>query len=255
MIKAIVIGKNCEDILPVLKNYDFELTCAGSENFIPELIIAHGGDGTLLQAEREYPNIPKLALRDMRTAPTCEEHSYETILNNFFAGKLKLKKLPKLYAEFQGKKILAVNDIYIHNFERMSALRYRVFINDELYAKEVVGDGVGLSSIHGSTAYYKSITHSIFKTGIGLSFSNSTEEVNHLVLPETSIVRVEIVRGPGLVISDNSPKTYILEKDEAITLGESDEFLSVYGLESFMCPKCRILRHPNKSPYQGYIAP
>ena len=255
MIKAIVTGKNCEDILPVLKNYDFEIACAENAQFTPELIIAHGGDGTLLHAEREFPNIPKLALRDMRTAPTCEEHSYEKILNDFFKGELKLKKLPKLYAEFQGKKILAVNDIFIHNFERMSALRYRVYINDELYAKEVVGDGVGLSSIHGSTAYYKSITHSIFKTGIGLSFSNSTEEVNHLVLPETSVVRIEIVRGPGLVISDNAPENYILEKGEAITLGESDQFLSVYALESFMCPKCRILRHPNKSPYQGYITP
>ena len=255
MIKAVVTGKNCEDILPILAKYDFCLACAGSEDFTPDLVIAHGGDGTLLHAEREYPNIPKLALRDMRTAPTCEEHSYETILNDFFAGKLELKKLPKLYAELHGKKLLAVNDIYIHNFERRSALRYRVFINDELYAKEVVGDGVGLSSVHGSTAYYKSITHSIFKIGIGLSFSNSTEEVNHLVLPETSRVKIEIVRGPGLVIADNSPETDILEIGESITLGESDEFLSVYALESFMCPKCRILRHPNKSPYQGYITP
>ncbi len=255
MIKAVVVGKNCEDILPILEKYDIEIACAANADFTPDLVIAHGGDGTLLNSEREYPNIPKLALRDRRTAPTCEEHSYEAILNDFFAGKLQLKKLPKLYAEFQGKKVLAVNDIYIHNFERMSALRYRVFINDELYAKEVVGDGVGLSSIHGSTAYYKSITHSIFKIGIGLSFSNSTEEVNHLVLPSSAIVRVEIVRGPGLVIADNSPETYILQEGESIILGESNEFLSVYGLDGFMCQKCRILRHPHKSPYQGYIAP
>ena len=199
--------------------------------------------------------IPKLLMRDCRTAPQCEEHGYREILDSFLNGRLKMVKLPKLTAYIRDEKIYAINDIFIHNYERMNALRYRVYINDDLYAKEVVGDAVGISSVHGSTAYYKSITHSIFRTGIGLSFSNSTEEVNHLVLPETSVVRIEIVRGPGLVISDNAPENYILEKGEAITLGESDQFLSVYALESFMCPKCRILRHPNKSPYQGYITP
>lgn len=251
MINAKVIGKNCEDILPVLAKYDFNLNCDGKI----DLVIAHGGDGTLLNAEREYPIIPKLALRDQRTAAKCEDHDYVKILDDFFADKLSLTKLPKLYAKLFEREILGVNDIFIHNYERINALRYRVWINEELYANEVVGDGVGLSSVHGSTAYYRSITHSIFRTGIGLSFSNSTEEVNHLVLPSDAIVKISIVRGPGLVIADNDRNGIILPEGEEVILGESDEFMSVYGLNTFMCPKCRILRHPNKSPYQGYIAP
>lgn len=249
-MKVRLIGKNLEDIAGLLKEYDMDIISAGEA----ELVVAHGGDGTMLNAEREFPGVPKLLMRDARTAPQCEEHSYRNILDSFKADKLKLSRLPKLSVCINGKCMFAINDIFIHNFERMNALRYRVYINDDLYANEVVGDAVGISSVHGSTAYYKSITHSIFRTGIGLSFSNSTEEVNHLVLPETSVVKVVIVRGPGLIICDNDRNTVRVEEGDEIFLSQStDKFGQFYGLQEFMCPKCRILRHPNKSPYQGYL--
>ena len=251
-MKVRLIGKNLSDIEGLLKDYDMQIITSGE----PELVIAHGGDGTMLNSEREFPGIPKLLMRDCRTAPQCEEHGYKDILESFAGGRLKLTELPKLVVTIRDTELYAINDIFVHNYERMNALRYRVYINDELYAKEVVGDAVGISSVHGSTAYYKSITHSIFRTGIGLSFSNSTEEVNHLVLPETSVVRVSIIRGPGLIISDNDRRTLLADEGEDIFLKQSSEkFGYFYGLQEFMCPKCRILRHPNKSPYQGYIAP
>lgn len=251
-MKVRLIGKNLEDIADLLTEYGMEIVSAGGV----ELVVAHGGDGTMLSAEREFPSIPKLLLRDFRTAPQCEEHGYRNILQRFVDGKLKLSKLPKLVAETGGERFIAINDIFIHNYEPMNALRYRVRINDELYANEVVGDAVGISSVHGSTAYYKSITHSIFRTGIGLSFSNSTEEVNHLVLPENSVVRIQIVRGPGLIIADNDRRTKTVMENEEVLLSQSQTECGLfYGLQEFMCPKCRILRHPNKSPYQGYIAP
>lgn len=251
-MKVCLIGKNLQDIENLLPGFGMDIVPSNEA----ELVIAHGGDGTMLCAEREYPGIPKLLMRDARTAPQCEEHGYRNILQSFVSGNLKLVRLPKLVCRVNDRKFLAVNDIFIHNYHPMNALRYRVHINDELYANEVVGDAVGLSSVHGSTAYYKSITHSIFRTGVGLSFSNSTEEVNHLVLPETSVVRITVVRGPGLVIADNDRNTLTVEEGCDILLNQSqDEFGLFYGLNEFMCPKCRILRHPNKSPYQGYIAP
>lgn len=249
-MKVRLIGKNLDDIKDLLKEYEFEVVDSGDV----ELVIAHGGDGTMLASEREFPCIPKLLMRDCRTAPQCEEHGYRSILDSFVQRKLKLTRLPKLAVTVHGRTIYALNDIFIHNFERMNALRYRVHINDDLYANEVVGDAVGISSVHGSTAYYKSITHSIFRIGIGLSFSNSTEEVSHLVLPETSVVKVTVVRGPGLIICDNDRDTVRVDEGEEVFLSQAQEqWGQFYGLQEFMCPKCRILRHPNKSPYQGYL--
>lgn len=251
-MKVRLIGKNLHDITDLLKEFGLDVVETGAF----DMVVAHGGDGTMLCAEREFPGVPKLLMRDCRTAPQCEEHGYRQILEKFVSGSLKLSRLPKLTAQLNDRKFMAINDIFVHNFKPMNALRYRVYINDDLYANEVVGDAVGISSVHGSTAYYKSITHSIFRTGIGLAFSNSTEEVNHLVLPESAVVKVSIVRGPGLIIADNDQNTMQLQEGEEVFLGQSDtEFGMFYGLQEFMCPKCRILRHPNKSPYQGYIAP
>jgi len=249
-MKIRLIGKNLNDIRPKLAEYGMT-ECETGFDFV----VAHGGDGTLLLAEEAYPGVPKLAIRDSHTAPRCEEHSTEKLLSEFCAGKLPLTHLKKLCAVCCKETKLAVNDIFLHNFERTGALRYRVWIDDELYANEVVGDAVGISSVHGSTAYYKSITHSIFRVGIGLSFSNSTEEVNHLVLPETAEIRVAVVRGPGLLIADNSAYTITVPEGAELHFRQSKEEALVYGLRDFMCPKCRILRHPKKSRYLSYAGP
>lgn len=247
-MKIKLLGKNLEDIRPLLSDYGLE-EC----DIRPELVIAHGGDGTLLQAEREYPGIPKLPIRDAATAPRCPDHAGMRQLEALLGGRSRLSVLPKLAGLVHGRKLLAINDVFIHNRDRVNALRYRVRIDQELYANEIVGDGVGLASVHGSTAYYRSITHSIFRVGIGLAFSNSTEEVSHLVLSAASRVEIEIVRGPGVVVADNSPELIEVDAGDHIELCQTEETARIYGLADFMCPKCRALRHPNKLPFKGYF--
>ena len=242
-MKVKLIGKNLEDIIPLLDKKVFDL----SEG-TPELVIAHGGDGALLDAERLYPGIPKLPIRDAETAPLCENHSYEKQLADFCEGKTFRSINTKLHSTFNGQDLFALNDIFIHNFNRGSAMRYRVWIDDELYANEIVGDAVGMATIHGSTAYYRSITHSIFKTGLGLAFSNSTEVVNHLVLPDDAVVRVKIVRGPGIMVADNNTEVIEIPQDSEVCIRKAEASAVIYGLENFMCQSCRLLRHPRQFP-------
>ena len=179
-VKIIGISDAVNQLRPRLEQYDCKVVDCS-----PELIITYGGDGALLGAERDYPNIPKLPLR---ATALCPEHSIESQLEDFFANRLKTSELIKLCGTAQGQPLLGINDIFIHNQDPVSAVRYRIWIDDELYAKEIVGDGVGIATVHGSTAYYRSITHSIFRIGIGLAFCNSTEVVNHLpCVIETSV--------------------------------------------------------------------
>ncbi len=245
-----LVGKNLDDIRPLLRQYGAAEKACGES---PELVIAHGGDGSFLQSEREYPGIPKLPVRDERTAPRCGEHSTEKLLERFFREKPAPVKLPKVSCRCNGRTLSGINDVFLHNRDRVSALRYRVRIDGDLYANEIVGDGAGLASVHGSTAYYRSITHSIFRVGIGLAFSNSTEEVSHLVLNAASHVEIEIVRGPGIITADNARETIPADTGDVVEFFQSQDCAVVYMLEEFMCPKCRTLRHPNKLPFKGYF--
>ena len=244
-----LMGKNLDDVRPKILARGMEIV---DENF--DLVIAHGGDGTLLWAERDFPGVPKLPLRDARTAPQCVEHSYDRVLDALLADKLEETILPKLECIYQDKRTIALNDIFVHNLERASALRYKVFIDNELYANEIVGDSGGVATVHGCTAYYRSITHSLFRVGLGLAFSNSTEEINHLVIDDKSEVKIRIIRGPGLVIADNSPQTIEVPNQGEVIIRMAPERALIYGLKGFMCPACRVLRHPNKLPFKIMIA-
>ena len=233
-----LLGKNLDDIRPILGNYGLNEVDSGME-----LIVTYGGDGALLSAERDFPGVPKLAIRDAATAPTCPAHEADKVLSLFVDGKLKKTELPKLCAHSSQGELLAVNDLFLHNLDRSTALRYQVSIDGELYAAEVRGDGVCLSSVHGSTAYYRCITRGVFRVGIGLAFSNSMVEVDHLVLDSASVVELTVLRGPGVVIADNSPEQLIVNEGECVTFRQCDEKAVVYGLDGFMCSRCRKIRH------------
>ena len=244
-----LMGKNLDDVRPKILARGMEIV---DEDF--DLVIAHGGDGTLLWSERDYPGIPKLPLRDARTAPQCQKHCYDAVLDSLLADELEITVLPKLEGVYKDKRMVAVNDIFVHNLERASALRYQVLIDNELYANEIVGDSVGVATVHGSTAYYRSITQSIFRVGMGLAFSNSTEEINHLVISEKSEVAIRVFRGPALIIADNSPETVEVPEHGEVVIRQAPEKAVIYGLKGFMCPECRVLRHPNKLPFKILIA-
>lgn len=208
-----------------------------------DLIIPYGGDGTFFLAEEKWPERLKFPIRDTATAPLCPLHGLDTQLDLLFSESLELTRLPKLRGAANGKECFAVNDVFIHNQNCTTALRYGVEIDGKPYAREIVGDAAGVATPHGSTAYYRSITHSIFRTGIGLAFSNSTELVNHLVLPETSVVRIEILRGPARMVFDSSTESIPMDKGDFAEIAMSERKTPALGLDFFMCAECRRLRH------------
>jgi NAD+ kinase len=240
MIKALVKGKYFEEIIPFLEKYKIKLVKDD-----PEIIITYGGDGTLLEAERLYPNIPKLPIRDTRTAPMCDRHTVDGIVKAFVDNKLGKYEVLKLTGKINGGKreLAGINDIFIHNVLRNSAIRYRLWIDNELYLNEVVSDGVGFATPHGSTGYFQSVTNCIFKDGIGIAISNSREHVNHVIVNENSEIKLEILRGPAIMVADNNPNCISMDKGDVLVVSRSTDKAVIYGLEVFMCNACRKLRH------------
>ena len=239
-MKIFLTGRSLETIVPHFEAAGFQITGTAED---ADLIVTHGGDGAMLGAEHKYPGKLKMPIRDSIAAPLCCRHTLPLQIKALRDGELKQTRLPKLSGTANGQTLKALNDVFIHNSNYVSAMRYKVWIDNELYGREIVGDGVGLSTVHGSTAYYRSITHSVFRTGIGLAFSNSTELVNHLVLPETAVVRVQILRGPCEMVADNSPEKIELQEGDEAILGLCEDSTPILGLDIFMCPECRARRH------------
>jgi NAD+ kinase len=84
----------------------------------------------------------------------------------------------------------------------------------------------------GSSAYYRSITHSLFQVGIGLAFNNSTEPVDHMVLREDSLIEVTILRGPAIVAVDNNPERVSLLEGDTFLVRKSSEPARILGIET-----------------------
>lgn len=196
----------------------------------PEAVISVGGDGTLLQAERFYPGIPKLPLRSSETSRKTHHHKAEFLLEKLVAGTLVEVPQMKLAATKGDHLLLALNDIIFHNKIVTSAVRYRVEINGYNHSGDIIGDGMTVATPFGSTAYYRSITHSIFQVGIGLAFNNSTEPVDHLVLSEDAVIRVCVVRGPALVAADNNRDWFNLGEGDSVTIKRASHPAKILSL-------------------------
>ncbi len=244
-MKIALYGKNSDVLAGILQSRGITPVDCRRDEF--DLLVSYGGDGAMLGAELNFPGRLKMPVRDIETAPHCPRHSLENLVDSLLAGTLKESRMMKLAGMTGAVKRYAINDIFIHNMNNVSALRYQVKIDDDIYAREVVGDGVGVSTVHGSTAYYRSITHGSFRVGIGIAFSNSTELLNHLVLKEESVIKVRILRGPSELVFDNSPETIPLTEGDVVTIRKSDQHARMLGLEEFMCPECRRIRREQRA--------
>lgn len=241
-LRAAICGRNLEGLRRLLAKSPVSIVKSK-----PDLVISYGGDGALLGAERDFPGIPKLPLRDSCRNPQCPAHGEEKILGLLVRGRLKPAPLLKLEAACGGHTLTAVNDIVLHNRVTTSAIRYRIWLDGELYANRIVGDGLVAATPFGSTGYYRSITHSIFKLGVGLAFNNSTEPTDHLVIRDDTVIRVEILRGPAVLLADNCPASHTihLKRHDTVVIRKSPQTASILGLEAFRCPACARLRQEN----------
>jgi len=237
-MRVAICGRNLDDLRDTLREFPFEVVDAD-----PDAVISYGGDGSLLGAERDFPGVPKCPVRDRRSSPKCLRHGEEQVLRLLADGALSESRLTKLEAVKQGDRgVVGINDVVINKQSISSAVRYRLWLDGELYKDQIVGDGLVVATPFGSTGYYRSITHSLFRVGLGLAFNNSTEPLDHLVIDGDSVIDVEIIRGPAVLLADNDPGRVALEAGDRVKIKKSPEETVVLGLEVFRCEDCGQLR-------------
>ena len=219
-----IIGKDSENIDKIFQEKGYI-----KNDTNPDFVISYGGDGTLLKSEHLYPGMPKLFLRNSLIGNLGFPESNEEVIEKFIAGKFTIKKYFKIEAQIKDKKIVAVNEFSLKNKNPRHSIRFDVYINDKKILNHIIGDGLMASTPIGSTGYYRSITRSTFELGIGIAFNNTTEQYNHMVLKEDSIIKVVILRGPAFCYVDNHEEEIVIEEGDEICIKKSEDFLHMFA--------------------------
>ncbi|NMA43344.1 MAG: hypothetical protein GX946_08165 [Oligosphaeraceae bacterium] len=238
-LRVLLYGRNLEDLLPLLQDFPAEIV---QEN--PELVITHGGDGSLLGAERLYPGVPKCPMRDRRQNPKCALHSEINTLEKLFRGELQKSYPSKVaaYLDSGTPRLLGLNDLVLSRGLLSSAIRYRIWVDGQLFCPQVVSDSLVLSSPFGSTGYFQSITHGNFRVGLGLAFNNAMDGLDFCVLPEDAVVKVQLLRGPAHLLADNNPQVCELVENDCFSARLIKSQTLFYGMDVFRCQECYQLR-------------
>lgn len=233
-----------ERILIVGDDRDHAVECVEAAGFEvvgrdPDVVLCHGGDGTLLRAERLLPGVPKLTARLEKSANLCEQHELATILSRYQAGELGCAALEMLECTLGRARFHALNDVVLRNDNPALALRFRLYVDDVEVGNETTGDGLVIATPFGSTGYYHTITRERFDAGIGIAFNNCTRgALSPMVLDAESVVRVDLTRGPGVLAHDNDRRTIHLRQGHRFDVTRAERRAFVHGLDALACQKC-----------------
>ena len=214
-----IVGKDpgkVEDMKGVLESLGFSYV---EEN--PDLVVSYGGDGMFLIAERMFPGVQKILMKDSGVGNGCYDIGLEKVLEKYLRGDFRVEEICKLKAvhrgRFEVRELIGVNDIVVRNSLPTEAVRFKVKVDGEDLG-EFIGDGVVVSTPYGSGGYFSSIARKKFGEGVGIAFNNVTGLQEHLVFPEESEIEIEIVRGPAVLVADNNRDYINLEKGDKIVM-------------------------------------
>lgn len=242
-MRVLVVGKEAQRFRSKLPRRHFEVVTED-----PDLVIAYGGDGTLIGAELDYPEIPKLGVRSDTSCIKCPAHEEVVMIERLVAGDLPEQRLMKIEADCNESGVwrTALNDIMVRNEDPQSAVRFIVLLNGQRITEELIGDGLVAATAFGSSAYFRSITRVVTRVGIGVAFNNCSDLLNHLVLAEDDLLEVLITRGPGLLCVDNSRETIRLDRGDMVKIRRSAQVSRILAVDSLRCAECRYVHAPRR---------
>ena len=189
----------------------------------PDFIVCYSGDGAVLFSERNFPEVPKLIIK---TSPVCRKCDYtpddlKDLLLKIREGNYCLYKKMKLETEAKGKKLVGLNEIQIHPKLPIYAVRFSLSVDGKEF-EDLIGDGVIVATSFGSTGYYEATGGKRFENGIGISFNNlHNRNMRSFVVPEDSVVKLTVSRGPTWLLADNNKNLIELRAKDTVTIRKS----------------------------------
>ncbi len=229
-----------------------ELASAGYdivEEYDPEtVLIALGGDGTLLHAAREFPDATILPVRtghsrgNRMTVETDRLLDAVEQVETGSAGESYTRHTHRLLAAYRDGNQLrgdftALNEIGLHHASPVYAAEFAVRIRDDGTRFEIenaVGDGLVVATPFGSTAYYRSITGGTIETGIAVGYNNlhrPRDAPEYTQLSTEAVVQVEMVESehssPIVLTRDNDEDSVQLSVGDPVDIRLSTETIDI----------------------------
>jgi len=214
----VVFRRDPSEVRKVLASEGFELVEKD-----PDFVVCYGGDGTVLFSERKFPGVPKLIIK---TSRACRMYDYKLndlrgLLSRIKAGDYQIHAEMKLETVAKGERLVGLNEIQVHLKLPIYAVRFSLSADGREY-DELIGDGVIVATSFGSTAYYKATGGKSFKKGIGVSFNNlHNRNAKSFVVPEDSVVKLTVTRGPAWLLADNNENFVELDAGYSVTIRKS----------------------------------
>ncbi len=242
-----VVGKRSEEfkekyIIParkIFKERGFEID---PEN--PELVVAIGGDGTLLRAVKDYSHSLILGVRKESRGSLCaiEYEEIEKAVEKLERGEYKIEKEFMVELEYEDDVIKGINEVYFirDTWYYLGANRFRVYKDDEdIYGDEIYGDGALLATHLGSTGYSWNYGGPKVKSGefvftpMAASCLNKRDDsggplrAKPFIIKEEDEVFIEITRdAKNILCADSSMKLRRdLKMDDEVILRPSKDFV------------------------------
>ncbi len=214
-------SKDIQLIIRVLAMFDVDI-----DNYRPDFVISHGGDGTILYSERRYPGIPKITIRGSERGFKCNfnENELEDVLINIDNGTYEIKEEIKLETTFQGRKYLSLNEVQIHNSTPNKSIRFSIIMDNLPVFEEVIGDGVVIATPFGSSAYFSSIGGEKFDKGIGIGLNNPHNVKSKPLIIDSDFnpgIVIKILRDSGLLIFDDDDNMIKVKGGDEINVEKS----------------------------------
>ena len=220
----ILIPKSSEILLPNKKSFSDKYIIKNSD-----LIVAIGGDGTLLSSARKFGShdIPILGI-NLGNLGFLTDIAPEELTFSF--KEVMKGKFIKDYRSFINASILgserswlALNEVVVHSRRTAKLIEYELFI-DEKFVYRQKADGIIISSPTGSTAYSLSgngpIVHPEVKAITLLPMFPHSLNTRPLLVDENSDIDIKICNKEKVNVSFDSHDNLELKESDVIRLSK-----------------------------------
>lgn len=161
----------------------------------PDLLIALGGDGTVLRALEMFPHTPTLPINfgDKGFLTAGGKEDAEKMIFRLLANDYFIEERIMLLSEFGGRSHEVVNEVVVKGTTKMISVELHV---DDALIHTIRGDGAIVGTPTGSTSYLLSTGASIVAPQVQCIIVNGINEFRFasrsLILPASSTIRLRI---------------------------------------------------------------